>query len=108
MSATDDNDADALGVLGATVDNHYVTNPYHGNILPGTSNGLKLYVAMTKPLKESKRMELSIKNAIVIKSVLIQALNTFGWDKCIATPTTWDPDGNPKSFANLLLNLEKC
>ena len=108
MSAADDTETDASGVLGATVDNPYVTNPYHGDILPGTSNGSKLYLAATKPLEESKRLDLSIENAIVIKSVLTQAANTFGWDKCIATPTTWDPAGKPQSFANLLLNPDNC
>ena len=88
MPAADDTETDASGVLGATVDNPYVTNPYHGDILPGTSNGSKLYLAATKPLEESKRLEFSIENAIVIKSVLAQALNNFGWNKCIAIPTT--------------------
>ena len=108
MSDTNNNDADASGVLGATVDNPYVTNPYHGDILPGTSNGSKLYLAATKPLEESKKMELSIENAIAIKSLLIQTSNTFGWDKCIAIPQGWNTDGSPTSFVNLLLNPEKC
>ena len=108
MSAADDNETDASGVLGATVDNPYVTNPYHGDILPGTSNGSKLYLAATKALEESKRLDLSIENAIAIKSAITQASNNFGWDKCIATPTNWDTNGVPTSFANLLLSPDKC
>ena len=108
MSAADANVTDASGVLGATVDNPYVTNPYHGNILPGTSTGSKLYLAATKQLEESKRLDLSIENAIAIKSAITQASNNFGWDKCVATPTAWDTNGVPLSFANLLLNPDKC
>ena len=108
MSQPDDTEPGAAGVLGATVGNPFVTNPYHGHIFPGMMNGSKLYLAATKLLEESKKVELFIKNAIAIKSIRIQASNNFGWDKCIVIQTTWDSNDNPKTFSNLLLNPEKC
>ena len=61
-------------------DNPYVSNPYHGNILPGTAAGLKLYLAATNPVEESKQISLSTKNCLEIKTFLKQAGSNFGWD----------------------------
>ena len=75
MSQTDDTESGASGVLCATFDNPFITNPYHGQIYPDTTNGSKLYLATMKSLKDSKKVELSTKNAIANRSMLTQASN---------------------------------
>ena len=62
----------------AVIDNPYVSNPYHDVILPGTATGLTLYLVATKSIKESKRMSLSTKECLEIKTLLKQAGSPFG------------------------------
>ena len=108
MSQTNDTESGTLGVLGIIVDNPFVTNPCHDQIYPGTTNGSKLYLTATKSLEESRKVELSIENSIAIRSMLTQASNNFGLDKCTVIPTTWDSNGQPKTFSNLLLDTDNA
>ena len=71
----------------AIVGSPYVSNSYQGVILPSTVNGLKLYLAATKPLKESKRISHHTKNCLESKTLLKQTGRTFGWGQAISIPT---------------------
>ena len=108
MTLDEDHDSASSSAADAIVDDPFVSNPYHGEIYPGTSAGLKLYLTAMKPVEESKKVELSIENSILIKSMLTQAASNFGWSKAIAIPILWDQNSKAVNYANLLLNPEKC
>ena len=67
MSLSKDTDSVAPSAPDAIVDNPFVSNPYHGDIYPGTATGSKLYLTVTKPVKQNKKVELSIEYSIMIK-----------------------------------------
>jgi len=44
MTINEDNDSVSSGAPDEIVDDPFVSNPYHGEIYPGTSTGSKLYL----------------------------------------------------------------
>ena len=78
MTLDEDHDSASSGAADTIVDDPFISNPYHGEIYPSTSAGSKLYLTATKPVEESKKVELSIENSILIKSMLTQAASNFG------------------------------
>jgi hypothetical protein len=86
----------------------YILNPYQGNILPGTTGGAKLYLAATKGItEESKRLQLSLDNALEIKEHCLKASHTFGWETLINVPHNYAGDGTPQTLINMLHQPER-
>ena len=58
----------------------FVTDPYQGNINPGSSDGAKLYKTATEALPDGKKIEIILKNAHLLLRQLIDDANRFGWE----------------------------
>ena len=86
----------------------YILNPYQGNILPGTASGVELCVAATKGINDkSKRLPLSLDNALEIKEHCMKASHTYGWEGVINTPHNYTGDDTPLNLINMLEQSEK-
>ena len=55
----------------------YLTNPFHADINPGTTNGAKLYNTEIKDPEE--KLCIQQKNANKIQSIFEEDANNFGW-----------------------------
>ena len=85
----------------------YILNPYQGDILPGTAAGAKLFVAATRGIvEESKRLQLSLDNALEIKEHCMKASHLYGWDTMVNIPHSYQGDGAPRNIINMLTNPE--
>ena len=81
----------------------YILNPYQGNILTGTVSGAKLSVAATKVIAdESKRLTVSLDNALEIKEHCMKASHIFGWEDLINIPHRYTGDDTRLNIINML------
>ena len=58
-------------------------NPFRGDINPGTSEGLRLFLKATEPRDEEDRFDLKTDNAKALMDHLLQVSGRFGWSKLI-------------------------
>ena len=57
----------------------FVTDPYQGNINPGTSEGSKLFRSATQELDKENKIEISLLNAHLLLNQLKKDADAFGW-----------------------------
>ena len=81
----------------------YILNPYQGNILTGTVSGEKLSVAATKVIAdESKRLTVSLDNALEIKEHCMKTTHIFGWEDLLNIPHRYTGDDTRLNIINML------
>ena len=80
MVEVNSNPGGGNGNATATTTETFVTDPYQGNINPGSSDGAKLYKTATEALSDGKKIEIILKNAHQLLRQLIDDANKFGWE----------------------------
>lgn len=63
----------------------YNANPYHGNINPSESTGLKLFQAATKPRDADEKLSCKITTAQEFIDAMKEDSQMFGWGLLIDT-----------------------
>jgi len=61
----------------------YHENPFRGEINPGTSEGLKLFLNATKTLNKDEMLDLKTGNAKALMDHLVKACSAYGWNKLV-------------------------
>ena len=65
----------------------YFANPYHGDINPSDSTGLKLFQAATKPRDDADRLSCKLTSAQDFVDAMKEDSQSFGWGLLIDTVT---------------------
>ena len=81
----------------------YVTDPYYGNINPGTKEGQALFIAATKDFPAEKQLKITQSNARFIVDQFKQLSQSFGWGVLINV--IMNAKGEPCSLLQDFRNL---
>ena len=75
----------------------FAVDPYDGNINPGSSEGAKLYMKATAPMKDEDKFSINIDTSHKFLEAMTRDTNNFGWSSLVRTIQT-----GPNEFKNLL------
>ena len=62
---------------------NWTEDPFRGNIRPGTTEGLKLYLKASAKIDEDDKYDVNIENAQKFLDDMSQDANNFGWGKLV-------------------------